>query len=286
MLELIASIPSPSSGSLELGPLTLRAYGIMIALGVLAAVWLGQKRWSAVGGGPDDVAHIAMWAVPAGLIGARVYHVLTDWRFDEGWTEPFKLWEGGLGIPGGVIAGVLTATWLMRRNSWQRGSMLDAIIPALPLAQAIGRWGNWFNQELFGGPSGLPWAVEIDARYAAAAGHSDIETFHPTFLYESLWNFGLVFFLIWVDRTQKIKRGGLFAVYVVGYLVARLWLETVRVDHASEIAGVRINIWMSVIGIGLAGGWLLLRGRRGAESDGASVGCEEVEVAVSEDGGA
>jgi prolipoprotein diacylglyceryl transferase len=286
MLELIASIPSPSSGSLELGPLTLRAYGIMIALGVLAAVWLGQKRWSAVGGGPDDVAHIAMWAVPAGLIGARVYHVLTDWRFNEGWTEPFKLWEGGLGIPGGVIAGVLTATWLMRRNSWQRGSMLDAIIPALPLAQAIGRWGNWFNQELFGGPSGLPWAVEIDARYAAAAGHSDIETFHPTFLYESLWNFGLVFFLIWVDRTQKIKRGGLFAVYVVGYLVARLWLETVRVDHASEIAGVRINIWMSVIGIGLAGGWLLLRGRRGAESDGASVGCEEVEVAVSEDGGA
>ncbi|MDC0359201.1 prolipoprotein diacylglyceryl transferase [Acidimicrobiales bacterium] len=286
MLELIASIPSPSSGSLELGPLTLRAYGIMIALGVLAAVWLGQKRWSAVGGGPDDVAHIAMWAVPAGLIGARVYHVLTDWRFDEGWTEPFKLWEGGLGIPGGVIAGVLTATWLMRRNSWQRGSMLDAIIPALPLAQAIGRWGNWFNQELFGGPSGLPWAVEIDARYAAAAGHSDIETFHPTFLYESLWNFGLVFFLIWVDRTQKIKRGGLFAVYVVGYLVARLWLETVRVDHASEIAGVRINIWMSVIGIGLAGGWLLLRGRRGAESDGASVGCEEVKVAVSEDGGA
>ena len=286
MLELIASIPSPSSGSLELGPLTLRAYGVMIALGVLAGVWLGQKRWSAVGGGPDDVANIAMWAVPAGLIGARVYHVLTDWRFDEGWTEPFKLWEGGLGIPGGVIAGVLTATWLMRRNSWQRGSMLDAIIPALPLAQAIGRWGNWFNQELFGGPSGLPWAVEIDARYAAAAGHSDIETFHPTFLYESLWNFGLVFFLIWVDRTQKIKRGGLFAVYVVGYLVARLWLETVRVDHASEIAGVRINIWMSVIGIGLAGGWLLLRGRRGAESDGSSAGFEEVEVAVSEDGGA
>ena len=128
--------------------------------------------------------------------------------------------------------------------------------------------------------------MEIDARYAAAAGHSDIETFHPTFLYESLWNFGLVFFLIWVDRTQKIKRGGLFAVYVVGYLVARLWLETVRVDHASEIAGVRINIWMSVIGIGLAGGWLLLRGRRGAKSDGASAGFEEVEVAVSEDGGA
>ena len=286
MIDLIASIPSPSSGALELGPLTLRAYGIMIALGVLAGVWLGQKRWSAVGGGPDDVAAIAMWTVPAGLIGARIYHVLTDWRFDEGWAEPFKIWEGGLGIPGGVIAGVFTAMWLMRRNDWHRGTMLDAIIPALPLAQAIGRWGNWFNQELFGGPSDLPWAVEIDADHAASAGHAGVETFHPTFLYESLWNFGLVLFLIWVDRTKKIKRGGLFAVYVVGYLVARLWLETVRIDHASEIAGVRVNIWMSLIGIGLAGAWLVFRGRRGPESDDAGGAVEEIEVAAADDAGA
>jgi prolipoprotein diacylglyceryl transferase len=286
MLQLIASIPSPSSGALELGPLTLRAYGVMIALGVLAAVWLGQKRWSAVGGGPDEVASVAMWAVPAGLVGARIYHVLTDWRFDEGWVEPFKIWEGGLGIPGGIFTGVFAAMWLMRRNDWDRGSMLDAMIPGVPLAQAIGRWGNWFNQELFGGQSDLPWAVEIDARYAAAAGHPDVATFHPTFLYESLWNLGLVLFLIWIDRTQKIKRGGLFAVYVVGYLIARLWLETVRIDHASEIAGVRVNIWMSIIGIVLAGGWLLLSGRRGAESDDASAGIEEIEVAVPEDGSA
>lgn len=286
MVELIASIPSPSSGAFELGPLTLRAYGIMIALGVLAGVWLAQKRWSAVGGGDDDVANLAMWAVPAGLIGARIYHVLTDWRFDEGWVEPFKIWEGGLGIPGGVIAGIFAAMWLMRKNGWHRSSMLDAVMPALPLAQAIGRWGNWFNQELFGGPSDLPWAVEIDPEHAAAAGHAGVETFHPTFLYESLWNFALVVFLIWVDRTQKIKRGGLFAVYVVGYLVARLWLETVRIDHASEIAGVRINIWMSVIGITVAGGWLLLRGRREPESGDSGSGVEEVEVAVAEDSGA
>jgi len=286
MLALIASIPSPSSDALELGPLTLRAYGVMIALGVLAAVWLGQKRWSARGGGPDDVANLAMWAVPAGLIGARIYHVVTDWRFDEGFAEPFKIWEGGLGIPGGVIAGVFTAMWLMGRNGWDRPTMLDAVVPALPLAQAIGRWGNWFNQELFGGPSDLPWAVEIDADHAAAAGHPGVETFHPTFLYESLWNLGLVLFLIWVDRTQKIRRGGLFAVYVVGYLVARLWLETVRIDPANEIAGVRVNIWMSVVGIAVAGGWLLVRGRRGSDSDDAVGGVEEVEVAVTEDGGA
>ncbi len=290
MIQLIASIPSPSSGALELGPLTLRAYGVMIALGVLAAVWLGQRRWSAVGGGDDDVANLAMWAVPVGLIGARIYHVLTDWRFDEGLAEPFKIWEGGLGIPGGVIAGVFAAMWLMRRNGWDRSTMLDAVIPALPLAQAIGRWGNWFNQELFGGPSDLPWAVEIDADHAAAAGHAGVETFHPTFLYESLWNLGLVVLLIWVDRTQKIKRGGLFAVYAVGYLVARLWLETVRIDHASEVAGVRINIWMSVVGIAIAGAWLVLRGRRPesgpTDSDSAGGGVEEVEVAVTEDGGA
>lgn len=258
---MLASIPSPSSNAIELGPLSLRAYGLMIALGVVAAVLLSQKRWVKRGGNADDVSTIALWAVPAGLVGSRVYHVLTDWRFDEGWAEPFKIWEGGLGIPGGMAAGILTGLWIIRRNGWNWRNLLDSIVPGLPLAQAIGRWGNWFNQELFGGPSDLPWAVEIDAARAAAAGHRDVETFHPTFLYESLWNVALVGFLLWIDRTGRIRRGGLVAVYVVGYLVARLWLETVRIDPATEVAGVRINIWMSVIGIAIAGGWLLTRGR-------------------------
>ena len=297
---MIASIPSPSTNVIELGPLTLRAYGLMIALGVVAAVWLAQKRWAARGGNPDDVGAIAMWAVPAGLIGARVYHVFTDWRFDEGWAVPFKIWEGGLGIPGGVAAGVFAALWIIRKNGWDRPSLFDALVPALPLAQAIGRWGNWFNQELFGGPSNAPWAVEIDPRHAAAAGHPGVETFAPTFLYESLWNLGLVLFLIWVDRTQKLRRGALLAVYIVGYLSARWWLETIRIDPATHIAGIRINIWMSIIGITLAGGWLLVKGRRVADepagsddpagsdepagSDDPSGGIEEVEVTLPEDG--
>lgn len=283
----LASFPSPPSEAIELGPLTLRAYGLAIACGVLAAVWLAQKRWTAVGGDPDDISRLAMWAVPAGLIGARIYHVLTDWRFDEGFAEPFKIWEGGLGIPGGIAGGVLMALWVIRREGWDRPKLLDAAVPALPLAQAIGRIGNWFNQELFGGPTDLPWAVEIDPEHRPAE-YVDAETFHPTFLYEALWNLALVVFLIWLGRTKRLRTGALLAVYVVGYLVARLWLETVRVDPATEIGGVRINIWMSIIGITLAGGWLLLRGRPdrsgGADSDDAGAGVETVEVTVPDDG--
>ncbi len=263
---VLASIPSPSSGVLELGPISLRAYGLMIALGVIAAVTLSQRRWQRRGGDPEDISTIALWAVPAGLIGARLYHVITDWRFDEGWTEPFKIWHGGLGIPGGMAAGVLTALWLIHRNGWDRPGLLDAVVPSLPLAQALGRWGNWFNQELFGGPSELPWAVEIDRLRAARAGFPNATTFHPTFLYESLWNLGLVVFLIWLDRTGKLRRGALLAVYILGYSVARLWLETLRVDPATEVSGLRINLLMSLLGIVLAGFWLVTRGRRPAEA--------------------
>lgn len=281
---ILASFPSPSSEAIELGPLTLRAYGLAIAFGVLAAVWLGQKRWTAVGGDPDDISRIAMWAVPAGLIGARLYHVLTDWRFDEGFAEPFKIWEGGLGIPGGMAAGVIVGLWVVRRNGWDQGKLLDAVVPGLPLAQAIGRIGNWFNQELFGGPTDLPWAVEIDVEHRPEE-YLTAETFHPTFLYEAVWNLGLVVFLIWLGATRRLRSGALLAVYVVGYLVARLWLETVRVDPATEIAGVRVNIWMSIVGIALAGGWLLLRGRR-PDSDDTGAGVEEIEVTVPDDGSA
>ena len=280
---LLASIPSPSSDSIDIGPLSLRAYGLMIALGVVAAVWLSQRRWAARGGDPDDIARLAMWAVPAGLIGSRIYHVFTDWRFSDGRTEPFKIWEGGLGIPGGIAAGVLVGIWFLRREGWDQPTVIDAVVPSLPLAQAIGRLGNWFNQELFGGPTDLPWALEIDPAHRPPE-YLDEPTFHPTFLYEALWNLGLVGLLIWLDRTGRIRKGGLLAVYVLGYLVARLWLETVRVDEATEVAGVRINIWMSIIGIVIAGGWLLLRGRPTSASGGAGPGVVAVEVALPDDG--
>lgn len=280
---LLASLPSPSSEAIELGPITLRAYGLFIALAVLAAVWLAQKRWSAEGGDPDDITKIAMWAVPAGLIGARLYHVLTDWRFDEGWAEPFKIWEGGLGIPGGMGAGILVGLWVVHRESWDRPTLLDAVVPSLPLAQAIGRIGNWFNQELFGGPSDLPWAVEIAPEHRPDE-YATVETFHPTFLYEALWNLGLVVFLIWLGRTGKLRKGALLAVYILMYFIARLWLETVRVDPATEVGGVRINIWISLIGIVLAGGWLLRRGRRPDDESADDGAVEPVEVTLPEDG--
>jgi prolipoprotein diacylglyceryl transferase len=298
---MLASIPSPPESTIELGPLDLRAYGLMIALGVVAGVLLAQHRWKQRGGDPDDIAVIAMWAVPAGLIGSRIYHVLTDWRFDEGWAEPFKIWEGGLGIPGGIFAGVLTAWWVMRRRGMPVAELIDVMVPSLPLAQAIGRLGNWFNQELYGGPSDLPWAVEIDPEHRPPE-YLDVETFHPTFLYEALWNLALVVFLIWLDRKGVLRKGALLAVYVVGYLLIRAWLETVRIDPATEIAGVRINFWMSLIGIVLAGGWLLRYGRKPPDdepatgepasddrtdeqfSDDTGGGVEEIEVAPPDEG--
>jgi prolipoprotein diacylglyceryl transferase len=240
---VLASIPSPSSGAIELGPLNLRMYGVMIALGVVAAVWLANKRWVARGGDPEDIGAIAVWAVPAGLIGARLYHVITDWRRFEGrWLDAFKIWEGGLGIPGGMALGIVVGVVVARRRGMDVLAALDAVAPALPLAQAIGRWGNWFNQELFGGPTDLPWGLEIDPEHRPDQ-YLDQATFHPTFLYESLWNLGVVGLILWIDRKQVLRRGHLIGVYFVGYAVGRLWIEAMRVDPASELLGIRVNIW-------------------------------------------
>lgn len=277
---MFASIPSPGSSSIELGPLEFRAYGVMIALGVLAAVWLTRRRWEERGGDPDRISAMAMWAVPAGLVGARIYHVVTDWRFDEGWAEPFKIWEGGLGIPGGMAAGIFVGLWYMRRHGESLAMTLDSVAPALPLAQAIGRMGNWFNQELFGRPTDLPWAIEIDPDHRPA-GYLTHETFHPTFLYEALWNIGVMFVVMWIDRRRVIRPGGLIAIWVLGYGIGRLWIEMVRIDFANEILGVRVNIWISSIAIIASAIWLARWGRR---SDDAGGGVEHVEVTPPLDG--
>jgi prolipoprotein diacylglyceryl transferase len=263
LAALLASIPSPSSGSISLGPLDLRGYGLMIALGVVAAVWLAQRRWQERGGDPDDIVSIAMLAVPAGLIGARLYHVATDWQSYQGrWADVVKIWQGGLGIPGGIALGVVVGLVVARRRGIRVPVVLDAATPALPLAQAIGRWGNWFNQELFGGPTDLPWGLEIDPSRRPAQ-YADVETFHPTFLYESLWNLMLCAFLIWLDRRKLLRPGYLFPAYVAGYFLARLGLEMLRVDPASLLLGVRVNIWVSLAGIG-AGVLFVFLGRRRA----------------------
>ena len=259
---LVASIPSPPSNGIELGPLQLRAYGVMIALGVIASVWLSRRRWAARGGNPDEVSRVAVWAVIAGVIGARLYHVATDWkRFQsDGWLDALAIWKGGLGIPGGMTAGILVGLWMIRRLQMDRGEALAAIVPTLPLAQAIGRLGNWFNQELFGRPTDLPWGLEIDPNHRPEP-YLDVETFHPTFLYEAVWNLLLCGVLLLLDRRRRMldipalvtnprrvsRPGALLATYVLGYGLGRLWIEAVRIDPASLIWGVRVNIWMSLV---------------------------------------
>ncbi len=240
---MIAAIPSPSFNSI--GPFTL--YGLCIALGVVAAVQLGQRRRERMDGDPEHIAALAIWGVPAGVVGARLYHVITDWhRFSgEPITEIFNIRAGGLGVPGGMFLGVLTGLLVAKRRGLSIRPALDAIVPGLPLAQAIGRWGNWFNQEVYGGPTNLPWGLSIDEAHRVEE-FKDVETFHPTFLYESLWNLALTAVLLWADSRRLLKRGRLIAIYLIGYGIGRLWIETVRIDAASELFGLRVNIWMSL----------------------------------------
>ena len=254
LTAVLASIPSPSSGEIKLGPLQLRAYGLMIALGVLAAVWLAGRRLEARGVGTrEDISYVALWAVPAGVIGSRLYHVATDWRRYEGhWLNAFKIWEGGLGIWGGIGLGVAVGIWAAMRRGIPLQGGLSAITPALPLAQAIGRWGNWWNQELFGRPTDLPWALEVSPGKAVAAGYPPGTTFHPTFLYESLWCLILCGALIWIDKRFKPKGTELFAMYVAGYTFMRFWIERLRVDPATILWGWRINEVVSLVVCGLA----------------------------------
>ena len=274
---LIASIPSPPRNGLELGPLQLRAYGVMIALGVLASVWLSRRRWAARGGNPDEISRVAVWAVIAGLIGARLYHVITDWKKfqSDGWLDAVAIWQGGLGIPGGMAAGILVGLWMVRRQGMNRGEAIATIVPTLPLAQAIGRLGNWFNQELFGRPTDLPWGLEIDQIHRPDQ-YLGVETFHPTFLYEAVWNLLLCGLLLFLDRRRRMldiptlvtnprrvsRPGSLLAVYVLGYGLGRLWIEAVRIDPASLILGVRVNIWMSLVLIAGSAAYLVWLRRR------------------------
>jgi prolipoprotein diacylglyceryl transferase len=248
---LVGSLPSPGSGSINIGPLELRAYGLLIAVGVFVAVWIWGKRMSRAGiGGSDEATSVALWAVPAGVIGARLYHVATEWdRFSDSPGDIIKIWEGGLGIPGGMLLGIVVGVIMIRRQSMPVPMALWAVAPALPVAQAIGRWGNWFNQELFGRPTDLPWGLEVDPVKALAAGYMPETLFHPTFLYESLWNLALAAVLVVIGRQWKDQRfpERLLAVYVLGYGIGRLWIEGLRIDPSKEGAGLRLNQWMAIV---------------------------------------
>ncbi|MEV4861098.1 prolipoprotein diacylglyceryl transferase [Streptomyces ossamyceticus] len=258
----LAYIPSPSRGVLYLGPVPLRGYAFCIIIGVFVAVWLGNKRWVARGGRAGTVADIAVWAVPFGLIGGRLYHVITDYElyFSEGrdWVDAFKVWEGGLGIWGAIALGAVGAWIGCRRRGIPLPAYADAVAPGIALAQAIGRWGNWFNQELYGRPTDLPWALEItsstDGRMPG--------TYHPTFLYESLWCIGVAVLVIWADRRFRLGHGRAFALYVAAYCAGRFWIEYMRVDDAHHILGLRLNNWTALFVFVLAVIYIVLSARK------------------------
>ncbi|MET0579290.1 MAG: prolipoprotein diacylglyceryl transferase, partial [Ilumatobacteraceae bacterium] len=256
-----ANIPSPSSGTLTIGPLSLNAYGLMIALGVVAAVWLFGRRLEQKGiGTREDANAIALWGVVAGVIGARLYHVITDWeRYSDNLGDVVKIWQGGLGIPGGLLAGILVGGYVGHvKRGIPLGPGLNAVAPTLPLAQAIGRWGNYFNQELYGRATTLPWGLEIDAAHLPTDRvYPPGTVFHPTFLYESLWNFALCGVLILIDRRYRPAGGRLMAMYVLGYGVGRFWVEGLRIDEADHLGGLRWNQWVAVACI-VGGGLYLL----------------------------
>ncbi len=260
---VVASLPSPSSGTLTIGPLRIHAYGLMIALGIVAGVWLMGRRFEQrCIGTRDDAAAIAMWGVVGGIIGARLYHVATDWsKFSGHLIDIPKIWQGGLGIPGGLLLGVLAGVWAMRRRKIPVAMALDCAAPALPLAQSIGRWGNWFNQELFGRATTLPWGLKIDDAHLPD-GYASGTLFHPTFLYESLANLALCGLLLLIDRRRTVRAGHLLAMYFMGYGVIRFFVEGLRIDEAHHVGGLRWNQWVALAAVVGAGLYLVISSRR------------------------
>lgn len=220
----------------------------MIAIGVIVAVRIAGRRAERIGiGNTEDISAIAMWAVPAGVLGGRAYHVLTDYqRFQGHWFDVIKVWQGGLGIWGGVTAGVAVGWWCAKRRGLDAWWIISCAAPAIAIAQAIGRWGNWFNQELFGRPTTLPWALKVSSSVAEKAGYAAGTTFHPTFLYESIGCVVLAWVLIRIERRLRPARGQLFAWYVAGYTVLRFGVEGLRIDSAHHVGGLRLNQWVAV----------------------------------------
>ena len=254
MLSLITvlSIPSPSQGTWEIGPFPLRGYALCIIAGIMVAIWLGERRWVARGGTAGEISDLAVWGVPFGLVGGRLYHVLTDWQlyFGEG-KNPITalyIWRGGLGIWGAIALGALGIIIGARLRGIRLLPVLDAIAPGVLIAQALGRWGNWFNQELFGRPTDLPWALEIDAAHRPG-GYLDNPTFHPTFLYEFLWCVVAFAIVIWADRRFRLGHGRVAALYVMTYTVGRFWIEGLRIDDVqlADVFGLRFNEWTSIV---------------------------------------
>ncbi|UDG83945.1 prolipoprotein diacylglyceryl transferase [Bifidobacterium pseudocatenulatum] len=257
----LAYIPSPTISQFSIGPVTIHIYALCILLGIVLAVWITTTRWKKLGGNFDQVLDITLVSVPAGIVGARIYHIITTpERFfgpDGDWAEMFRIWNGGLGIWGGVLFGALAAWAWCRHKHYPMALLADAIAPGLLVAQAVGRLGNWFNQELYGAPTTLPWGLKLNME-GTAIGHSEQcydgatcpsgTLFHPTFLYEMIWNLIGAAIIVYIGSKamKKLKAGSLFAVYIMWYTLGRTWIESLRIDYAHEFLGVRINVWVSM----------------------------------------
>ncbi|HEV7192856.1 MAG TPA: prolipoprotein diacylglyceryl transferase [Jatrophihabitantaceae bacterium] len=277
----LASIPSPTRSVWHLGPLPIRAYALCIVLGIFVALWVLMRRWRERGGVDDDVWDVSGWAIVFGILGGRLYHVITDPElyFGSGRhpVDALKIWDGGLGIWGAIALGAVGAWIGCRRHNLSLTVFADAAVPGVVLAQGIGRWGNWFNNELYGGSTSLPWKLQIHD-VSTATGHAQPCSFgnvgasvcgyyQPTFLYESLWDIALGLALIYIDRRLRLGRGNVMALYVMGYTAGRGWIEALRHDHANHILGLRLNDWTAIIVFlgGLA--WFVTHGGFHAERE-------------------
>jgi prolipoprotein diacylglyceryl transferase len=276
---LPAHIPSPSRNLVHLGPFPIRFYALCIIGGVIAAAIIGDRRFVARGGRKGAIADVATWAVPFGLVGARLYHLATNpelyWgKNGQGTVAAFKIWDGGLGIWGAVVLGAFGAWLACRHYKLSFAVVADSLAPALPVAQGIGRWGNWFNQELYGRPTSLPWGLHIDPAHrptdaagAYIAKYQLAAYYQPTFLYESIWDIGLALVVVWADRRWHFTKGRAFALYVMLYTIGRGWIESLRIDDAHRFLGLRLNDWTSVVVFVAAAGYFFLAGRRAGDDE-------------------
>ena len=280
----VLSIPSPSTSIWYIGAFPLRAYALCIIAGIIVALIIATRRWQARGGTADSMELMVVVGVPFGIVGARLYHVITDYQlyFGPGRQplDALKIWQGGLGVWGAIAFGVLGGYLVARRRKIAFPAVLDAIAPAILVAQAIGRLGNWFNQELFGRPTTLPWGLEIASDYRPA-GYAQFATFHPTFLYEMLWNLAAAVLLVWLDRRFRLGHGKVFALYVMLYCAGRFWIEALRIDTVNEIGGFRLNNYTALIGFVVALVWFiwLIRNRPGREEIVEGIGLSVESVA-------
>jgi len=276
----LSFLPSPPVDGFHVGPLFVHFYGLMYVIGIALAIYITRRRWRAAGGNPALVADVATWAVPAGIIGGRVYFdITTPDQIPQVWYGALAVWSGGLGIWGGVAFGAAAGIWRVRRTGASAGEFGNAVAPALLVAQAVGRIGNYFNQELFGKPSGLPWALEISRPHRVSSGlpaqYLADRTFQPTFLYELIWDLALAAVLVWLGHHRKIRPWGLFALYIAGYSAFRILEESLRIDTSEHFLGLRLNFYVAIAGTlaGLAWFWAIQRRAARAEpADGPGAG--------------